>query len=92
MSDGSGITWIGPFQVKKTHDWVKEFKGTVGELLTKITQEECELKPRLLNHQGQLHSHLRIFINKKDFRAKGGMDCPVHPGDRIEIIQALAGG
>ncbi len=47
---------------------------------------------RLFDGQGQVKSHLNIFLNNEDIRSLGGLDTPLHDGDTVVLLPALAGG
>ncbi|MBI4673175.1 MAG: MoaD/ThiS family protein [Chloroflexi bacterium] len=47
---------------------------------------------RLYDGQGQVKSHINIFLNNEDIRFLNGLDTHVRDGDTVVLLPALAGG
>ena len=70
-----------------------EVSGTrVREALDDLTQRYPGVSERLFDGQGQLKSHLNVFLNNEDIRFLNGLDTPVRDGDTVVLLPALAGG
>jgi molybdopterin synthase sulfur carrier subunit len=44
------------------------------------------------NEHGEIHRHIAIYVNSEAIDALGGLATPLHDGDEVAIIPALAGG
>src|SRR5262245_70369 len=50
------------------------------------------LNARLFDGEGQVKSHINIFLNNEDIRFLKGLDTQVQDGDTVVLLPALAGG
>lgn len=50
------------------------------------------LRPHVWDDAGVLRKHVLIFYNDTPLRWLERLDLPLHPGDRLTIIQAISGG
>ena len=66
--------------------------GTLGEVVADVRERHPRLGPRLCDTGGRPHSFIAFFVNAVDARSTGGMTAPVHDGDIITIVSAIAGG
>jgi hypothetical protein len=41
---------------------------------------------------GSVHRHINIYVNSEPIEGLGGLAAPLHDGDEVAIIPALAGG
>ena len=64
----------------------------VGEVLNDLTQRYPGVSERLFDGDGQLKSHLNVFLNNEDIRFLNGLETPVRDGDTVVLLPALAGG
>lgn len=62
---------------------------TLRAMLDALDRAYPGLKFRLVNEQGQLREHIRLFINQ---HAAPDLDAAVRGGDEIRIILAISGG
>ncbi len=62
---------------------------TVSEVLHDLDDQFPGIRFRVVNEQGVLRKHMRIFINKTDTR---DLDCVVTDADEVTLMQALSGG
>ena len=62
---------------------------TVGEMLAEIDRRYPGFRFRIIDEQGGIREHIKIFINEKPV---GILSIPTQPGDAIHIICALSGG
>ncbi len=51
-----------------------------------------KLKHRIIDEQGKVHEHYRIFVNGIYIDFAGGLERKLEDGDVIAIFPALAGG
>ena len=49
-------------------------------------------KDRLLDENGDLRQFVNIYLNDEDIRFLNQLDTPLHEGDVLSILPALAGG
>ncbi len=47
---------------------------------------------RLFDADGQVRSHMLVFLNNEDIRFLEGLDTPLRDGDTVVLLPALAGG
>ena len=65
---------------------------TVRTTLTQLTADFPGIGERLFDPQGQVKSHINIFLNNEDIRFLSGLDTTVKDGDTVVLLPALAGG
>jgi len=65
---------------------------TVGEVIGDVGHRFPGLTERILDSNGELHRFVNIYLNDEDVRFLGGLSAPVHSGDVVAILPALAGG
>jgi sulfur-carrier protein len=69
---------------------VVETRGaTLREMLDVLERDFPGIKFRLVNEQGQLREHIRLFINQ---RVAPDLDAAIQPNDEVRIILAISGG
>lgn len=66
--------------------------GSLRSVLDALGREAPELRERLLDETGRLRRHVNVFVNDEDVRFRELLDTPVHEGDRVTIVPAIAGG
>jgi adenylyltransferase/sulfurtransferase len=64
----------------------------VGEALEQLCLTYPEIKPHLLDEQGELRNFVNIFHNKVDIRQLQGLDTLLHEDCELRIVPAIAGG
>ncbi len=65
-------------------------EGThVREVLNHLQREYPTLHERLFDGQGQVKSHLLVFLNNEDIRLLNGLDTPLCEGDMVVLLPAL---
>lgn len=62
---------------------------TLDDLLHDLDARFPGLRFRVVDEQGRLRRHMRIFINDEMVRDLG---TPVDPADEVTLMQALSGG
>jgi sulfur-carrier protein len=65
---------------------------TVGEVLRALGRDHPGLGERLVDEAGRQRRYLSLFLNEEDVRHLAGLDTPVHDGDELTIVPAIAGG
>ena len=63
--------------------------GTVDEVLVDLNRQYPGLRFRVVDEQGRLRSHMKVFVNKDSVR---DLTTPVAAGDEVTLMQALSGG
>ena len=66
--------------------------ATVDEILRDLQSQFPSLGERLYEADGQVKSHLNIFVNSEDIRFLQGLRTPLGAGDVVTLLPALAGG
>ncbi len=66
--------------------------STVQEAIQELADQYPDLKPHLLNDEGQLKPFIRIYIGDEDIKALQNEDTPVDDETIINLIPAIAGG
>jgi len=51
-----------------------------------------KIRDRVVDEQGELRVHVKVFVGKEDSLHTGGMKTPVHDGTDISIFPAITGG
>ena len=64
----------------------------VRDVLNHLQARYPSMGERLFDRQGQVKPHLNVFLNNEDIRFIGGLDAPLHDGDTLVLLPALAGG
>jgi molybdopterin converting factor small subunit len=69
---------------------VVEAEGaTVDEVLVDLDRRYPGMRFRVVDEQGRLRSHMKVFVNKDAVR---DLSTAVSTGDEITLMQALSGG
>jgi molybdopterin synthase sulfur carrier subunit len=66
--------------------------ATVGTALADLTATYPTIGERLFDAQGQVKSHINIFLNNEDIRFLNGLETNIKDGDTVVLLPALAGG
>ncbi len=67
-------------------------EDNVGELLNRLVEMHCGLKAHLFSQNGQLASHVNVFVNDENIRDREGLGTLVKDSDEIVLVPAMAGG
>ena len=62
---------------------------TLEELLADLDRRYPGLRFRVIDEQGALRQHMRLFVNGKQVRE---LALELRPSDEVQLIQALSGG
>jgi molybdopterin synthase sulfur carrier subunit len=71
---------------------VKAEGATVREIFDDLVKRYPDLRPSLLNPEGDLHRHLNVFVDDDDIRYQGGLDAKVGAAASVTLMPAVAGG
>jgi len=63
--------------------------GTVDEVLIDLDRQYPGLRFRVVDEQGRLRSHMKVFVNKDLVR---DLTTAVSADDEVTLMQALSGG
>jgi sulfur-carrier protein len=63
--------------------------ATLTELLFDLDRRYPGLRFRMVDEQGRIRKHMKIFVNEESVR---DLETPVEARDEITIMQALSGG
>jgi len=66
--------------------------GTVREVLDAALAGNPRARGYILDEQGVLRRHMRIFIDGAPMRDRARLSDPVAPGAEVYVLQALSGG
>ena len=70
-------------------DEVEADGATVAELLHDLEERYPGIRFRMIDEQGRIRPHMRIFVNRERIP---GIEQALDPGDEVQILQALSGG
>ncbi|HEY3975767.1 MAG TPA: MoaD/ThiS family protein [Streptosporangiaceae bacterium] len=65
--------------------------GTLDELFADLDARHGGLRDRLVDDAG-LRRFVNVYLNDEDVRFLGGLGVPVHDGDTVTVLPAVAGG
>ena len=63
--------------------------ATLDEVLADLDRRYPGIRFRMIDEQGRLRPHLRLFINGEQV---GSLSIALRPSDEVQIVQALSGG
>jgi sulfur-carrier protein len=63
--------------------------STLAELLVDLDRRHPGIRFRMVDEQGRIRKHMKVFLNGESAR---DLDVPVSPADEVVIMQALSGG
>jgi molybdopterin converting factor small subunit len=81
-----------PTPLRKYTGGARQAEGqgdTLRAVFDDLEQRHPGLKFRLIDEQGRLREHFKLFVNQ---RMAPTLDTPVAPGDAVQIILAISGG
>jgi molybdopterin synthase sulfur carrier subunit len=62
--------------------------ATVAEALDRLEQQWPGLRDRLVEEGPALRPHIHVYVDKE----RGGLDTPLEPRSRVDVIAAISGG
>ncbi len=66
--------------------------GTVGEVLSGLTNQFPDLKKHLFGDDGKLRSFVNLYVDEEDIRYQEGLETKLESAAEISIIPSIAGG
>lgn len=66
--------------------------STIAEVLEEIVQRWPQLKPELLEGDGQLSGRIHFFVDGRDIRYLDGLDTVIPEGADLRIFPPVGGG
>ncbi len=63
--------------------------ATVDEVLTDLDRAHPGLRFRVVDEQGRLRRHMKVFVGTESVR---DLSTPLGPADEVTLMQALSGG
>ena len=73
-------------------DVIQSRGDTVEEVIQEVIAAFPQLRERLCDEKGDVRRFINIFLNGEDIRFLKNLETPVHDGDSLSIIPAIAGG
>jgi len=61
---------------------------TVAEALDKLEEQWPGLRDRLVEEGPALRRHIHVYVDKE----RAGLDAPLAPGSRVDVVAAISGG
>ena len=62
---------------------------TVAEVLADLDRQFPGLRFRVVDEQGRLRKHMKVFVNEDVVR---DLSTPLDPADEVTLMQSLSGG
>ena len=62
--------------------------ATVGEAIAQLDERWPGLRDRLCEQGAALRPHIHVYVD----RERGGLDTPLEPASRLDVIAAISGG
>ena len=62
---------------------------TLAELLADLDRRYPGIRFRIIDEQGAIRPHIRIFVNREP---APGLSAPLAPSDEVLVVAALSGG
>jgi molybdopterin converting factor small subunit len=66
--------------------------GTVRAVLDGVFETNPRLRSYLLDDQGRLRKHVKVYVNDRAVADTSGLSDPVGEADEVFVFQALSGG
>jgi sulfur-carrier protein len=66
--------------------------ATVGDALDSLWKQHIALRDRVLNEQGEIRTHVNIFLGSDDVKRLKGLQTRIGPGTELHIFNAVSGG
>jgi molybdopterin converting factor small subunit len=63
--------------------------ATLTELLQDLDRQYPGIRFRMVDEQGQIRTHMRVFLNTSELH---DVASPLEPAATVHIVQALSGG
>lgn len=66
--------------------------STVGEALQALVARHSQLRPHLLDENGDVREFVNLYLNQQDVRTLGREATRVRAGDTVLVLPSVAGG
>ena len=66
--------------------------NTLADALSALWLVYPGLRDRIATEQGDIRTHINIFVGDNDIRFKGGLTCRIPDGAEISIVPNITGG
>ena len=66
--------------------------ATLGDAVEEVSGRFPNLRPRLVDAEGNPYPFVTYYLNDEDIRFSGGFAAPIQDGDEVTIVPAVAGG
>jgi adenylyltransferase/sulfurtransferase len=66
--------------------------NNVKDALNELTKSHPEIKPHLIDGEGQLKGFVRLYLGEDDIESLNGLSTEIETDTQINIIPAIAGG
>jgi molybdopterin converting factor small subunit len=66
--------------------------ATVQEALAALWSLHPGVRDRVVTEQGEVRTHVNVFVGDESIRGTGGLATPIAPGCEITIVPAVSGG
>jgi molybdopterin synthase sulfur carrier subunit len=66
--------------------------ATLGDAVAEVSGRFPNLRPRLVDGDGNPYPFVTYYLNDEDIRFSGGFAAPIRDGDEVTIVPAVAGG
>ncbi len=84
---------LRPIVGQKTVELPIEDGATVQDVLETIVEKYPDIRPELMDENGQLLGHVHLFINGRDAPyLENMMQTKIKPTDKIDVFPAVGGG
>jgi molybdopterin synthase sulfur carrier subunit len=66
--------------------------SVVGDVLNTLWKRHPALRDRVLDEQGEIRTHVNIFVGSDDVKRLSGLHTELDPGADLYIFNAVSGG
>lgn len=73
----------------RNEKWVTGDGATLSELLVDLDAQFPGIRFRVVDEQGRLRTHMKIFVDQENVR---DLTTPINEAEEVTIMQALSGG
>ena len=65
---------------------------TVGQAFEALAQQSPGVVDRVIDEQGEVRTHVNVFVNDESIRFLDGLSTPAPDGSTIFVLAAVSGG